>query len=186
MTDYKQLWDRWVALTVLPEKERADMIEHLHEEVTSGVTALATLANAQVGKILVDAKYEKTEEYLKAMAPVTALAALDGYLLSLMEHEVNPMTNDLATREATNGLGEHWSKGHKKDQNRVYIDKIDPMITLMLERMYDLRVNQTLSFCPDIVELPYKITEKLHQYIGWSVYQGYVLGIMEAELWQKK
>lgn len=180
--DYKQLWDRWVALTLLSEEDRAEMIEQLHEEVTSGVTALATLANAQMGKLLADAKYPKAEEYLKALAPVSALAALDGYLLSLMEHGINPQKANLSKKSTTKGLGQRWSVGHKKDQNRSYIDKIDPMIQLMLERIYDLRVNQSLSFHPEIVELPYSVTEKLHQYLGWSVYQGYVIGRMEAEV----
>lgn len=180
--DYKQLWDRWVALTLISEEDRADMIEHLHEEVTSGVTALATLANAQVAKILGDAKYDKADEYLKSIAPVSALAALDGYFLSLMERGVNPQKANLAAIAATKELGKRWSEGHKKDQNKSYINAIDPIIVLMLERIYDLRVNQTLAFHPDIVELPYKITEKIHQYLGWAVYQGYVIGVMEDEL----
>lgn len=180
--DYKQLWDRWVALTLLSEEDRTDMVERLHEEVTSGVTALATLANAQVAKILADVKYEKADEYLKAIAPVTALAALDGYFLSLMEHGVNPQTAALSSVSATKGLGERWNRGHKKDQNKSYITAIDPILVLMLERIYDLRVNQTLSFHPEIVNLAYKITEKIHQYLGWAVYQGYVIGVMEREL----
>jgi len=180
--DYKQLWDRWVTLTLITEEDRADMIEHLHEEVTSGITALATLANAQVSELLEEAKYSKAGAYLQAIAPISALAALDGYFLSLMERGVNPQKVQLFKTESTKGLGERWSKGHKKDQNRSYIDGIDPVIVLMLERIYDLRVNQALSFHPDIVELPYKVTEKIHQYLGWAVYQGYVIGVMEDEL----
>lgn len=180
--DYRQLWDRWIALTILPEDDRQDLVEHLHEEITSGVTALATLANAQMGKLLADAKYAKEEEYLKAVAPVTALAALDGYFLSLMERGINPQKERLSENEKTSGLAKQWSAGHEKDQNRSIIDKIDPVVTLMLERIYDLRVNQILSFQPEIVEQPYKLTEKLHQYIGWAVYQGYVLGALEQSL----
>lgn len=179
MTDYKQLWDRWVGLTLLSEDDRAEMVEKLHEEVTSGVTALATLANGQMANVLEEAGYKDAEAYLKAVAPVTALGALDGYLLSLMERGVNPEKMDLKDRPSTAGLGERWMAGQKKDQNRSYIDNIDPVVTLMLERIYDLRVNQVLSFHESIVELPYKVTEKLHQYIGWCVYQGYVLGVLE-------
>ena len=180
--DYKQLWDRWVTLTLLSEEDRTEMVDHMHEEVTSGVTALATLANAQVANILTQATYDKADEYLKAIAPVSALAALDGYFLSLMERGINPQKADLATRVTTKGVGERWNRGHKKDQNKSYITNIDPVIVLMLERIYDLRVNQTLSFHPEIVELPYKVTEKIHQYLGWVVYQGYVIGVMEDEL----
>ncbi len=180
--DYKKFWDRWISLTLLSEEDRHALIEHLHEEVTSGITALAALANAQMGKLIADAEYGKSEEYLKAVAPVTALAALDGYFLALMERDINPDTENLATRTTTKGLGKRWSDGHSTDQNRSYIDRIDPVVVLMLERIYDLRVNQILSFHPEIVEEPYKLTEKLHQYIGWAVYQGYVLGVLEHEL----
>jgi hypothetical protein len=177
--DYAKLWDRWVALTVISEDDRKDLIERLHGDVTSTVTVLATLAHEQIAKILTDAKYAKAEEYSLAVAPVLALGALDGYFLSLMERSVDPLTHDLAARIETVGIGEKWSKGHQKDQNRSYIDKIDSVISLMLEKIYLLRVNQTLAFHPEIVELPYKVTEKLHQYIGWCVYQGYVLGVLE-------
>ena len=183
--EYRQLWDRWIAITILSEEDRQDLVEHLHEEITSGVTALATLANAQMGKLLSDVQYGKAEEYLKSVAPVTALAALDGYFLSLMERGINPQKERLSEKNTTKGLAKVWSTGHEKDQNRSYIDKIDSVIVLMLERIFDLRVNQILSFHPDIVEQPYKITEKLHQYIGWAVYQGYVLGVIEQEVSQK-
>ena len=175
------MWDRWIALTILSEEDRQDLVENLHEEITSGVTALATLANAQMGKMLNEAKYEKAEDYLRAVAPVTALAALDGYFLSLMERGINPQKERLAEKKLTVGLAKRWSQGHEKDQNRSYIDKIDPIIALLLERIYELPVNQILSFHPEIVEQPYKINEKLHQYIGWAVYQGYVLGVLEKE-----
>ena len=99
-----------------------------------------------------------------------------------MERGVNPQKANLAAIAATKELGKRWSEGHKKDQNKSYINAIDPIIVLMLERIYDLRVNQTLSFHPEIVELPYKVTEKIHQYLGWAVYQGYVIGVMEDEL----
>ncbi|MCL4200205.1 hypothetical protein KJZ67_02590 [Patescibacteria group bacterium] len=180
--DYKQLWDRWVSLTLLTEEDRAEMIERLHEEVTSGITALATLGVAQMEKVLAEQAYGKKDEYLKAVAPVVALSALDGYFLSLMERGIHPQKADLAKQESTKAVGETWSRGHQKDQNKSYVEKIDPVVILMLERIYDLRVNQTLSFHPEIVELPYKVTEKLHQYIGWAVYQGYVIGEMENEL----
>lgn len=179
--DYKQLWDRWVALTILSEADRKDLIEHLHEEVMNGVTVLASLANTQVAKILKDASYGKADAYLQAIAPVTALSALDGYFLSLMVSGINPQTANLSGNPKTKNLGQRWTLGHKKDQNKSYIDNIDPMITLMLERIYDLRVNQALSFHPEIVDLPYKITEKIHQYFGWAVYQGYVIGVMEHQ-----
>lgn len=181
MTDYKQLWDRWVALTVLSEEDRKSLVGRLHEEVISGVQALAALACSEMGRVLDGATYDKRDAYLEAVAPVAALGALDGYLMSLIERGINPQTIDLSTNEKTKGLGERWSAVYGKDQSRSYLDRIDPIVGLLLNKMYELRVNQALSFDPHIVELPYKVTEKLHQYLGWCVHQGYVLGMMEAD-----
>lgn len=179
--DYKQLFDRWVMLTTLSEDDRKALVTRMHEEVTTGVQAMAGLAVAEVAKVFEGGNYEKHEEYIKTLAPILALAAFDGYLLSLMERGVNPQTADLTARESTKQLGERWSKGYKKDQNASYLDKIDPILTLILNKIYELRVNQMLSFHPESVELPYKVIEKVHQYIGWAVHQGYVLGVMEQE-----
>jgi len=179
MKDYKQLFDRWVILTTLPENDRKALVERMHEEVTTGVQALSGLAIAEVNKVLEEARYEKRETYIKTMAPILALSAFDGYLLSLMEKGVNPQTTDLAKNEKTKGLGERWSRAYQKDQNISILQDIDPIIGLILGKMYEVRVNQMLSFYPDIIELPYKTTEKLHQYIGWAVHQGYVFGVME-------
>lgn len=182
MTDYKQLWDRWVALTTLSEDDRKNLLSRLHGEVISGVQALATLATDEMGKILDDAKYPQRDAYLEAIAPVAALGALDGYLFALMERGVNPQTASLATNERTNELGNRWSKAYEKDQNASYFDAGDPIVMLLLEKIQDLRINQALSFHDEIVELPYKVTEHLHQYLGWCVHQGYVFGVMEQEL----
>jgi hypothetical protein len=177
--DYKQLWERWVSLTMLSDADRQSLIDHLHEETTASLQGIATLALSEVEHTLTEAAFEDIPKYQESVAPVFVLAALDGYLLSLMEKGINPTTVDLTKKETTKGLGARWAAGHQKDQNRPYIDKIDQIVTLMLERIYSLRVNQALGFYPDIVAVPYKTTEKVHQYIGWTVYQGFVLGIME-------
>lgn len=177
--DYKQLFDRWVLLTTLPEEDRKALVERIHTEVTTSVQAFAGLAAVEIDKTLADASYEKKDQYVKTVAPVLALAAFDGYLLSLMERGINPQTIDLAGVEKTSGLGERWSAGYGKDQNITTLKAIDPIIVLLLAKMQEVRVNQMLSFYPEIIELPYKVTEKLHQYIGWAVNQGYVLGVME-------
>lgn len=179
--DYKQLFDRWVMLATLPEEDRKSLVESMHEEVTTSVQAFAGLGAVEMDKILKGVEYPKREIYIKTVAPVLALAAFDGYLLALMEKGVNPQTADLVSRESTKGLGERWSVAYGKDQNISILQKIDPITGLILSKMQEVRVNQMLSFYPEIIDLPYKITEKLHQYIGWAVHQGYVLGVMEQE-----
>lgn len=179
--DYKQLFDRWAMLTTLPESDRKALVERMHEEVTTSVQAFAGLAAVEIDRVLKDTSFEKRESYIKTAAPVLALAAFDGYLLSLMEHGLNPQTVDLATRGSTKGLGDRWSEGYKTNQHITILEKIDPIIGLILGKMHEVRANQMLSFFPEVVDLPYKVTEKLNQYIGWAVHQGYVLGVMEQQ-----
>lgn len=180
--DYKQLFDRWVALTILSEDERRNLMSTLHHEITGGAEVLAALAASEVGNVLDEAIYQERAAYLDTLAPILALAVLDGYLIFLMEQGMSPETAGLAASETTDGLAEYWSKKYKLDQNISYLDKADPVINLILTKLSDLRMNQSLALYPAIVDLPYKVVEKVHQYIGWAVSQGYVLGIMEQEL----
>jgi len=180
--NYTELFERWVTLTTLSEDDRKKLIDRLHESVITTVQALAGLASSEMGRVLDEAKFEKRDEYLKAVAPVAALGALDGYLLSLMVSGINPETADLTKNEKVKELADMWGKQYEKDQNVSYLDKVDPIIGLFLGKITELRVNQSLAFYPTIIDLPYKTTEKLHQYLGWAVHQGYVLGAIEEEL----
>ncbi len=180
--NYTELFERWVTLTTFSEDDRKKLIDRLHEGVVSTVQALAGLASSEMGRVLDEVKFEKRDEYLQVVAPVAALGALDGYLLSLMVNGTNPETADLSKNDKVKELADVWRKQYEKDQNQSYLDKVDPIIGLFLGKITDLRVNQSLAFYPTIVDLPYKTTEKLHQYIGWAVHQGYVLGIIEQEL----
>lgn len=180
--NYTQLFDRWVALTTLSEKDREELLAHLHEEVVSGTQTLASLACSEMGRVLDEVNYKARDAYLEAVAPVVAMAALDGYLLSKIEQGVNPLTEQLSLKESTKGLGNRWSSQFQKDQSRSYIDKIDPIVGMILQKVNALRINQAISFYTGIIDLPYKTVENAHQYIGWCVYQGYVLGVVEQEL----
>lgn len=180
--NYTELFKRWVTLTTLSEDDRKKLIDKLHDSVVTTVQALAGLASSEMGAILDEAKFEKRDEYLQAVAPVAALGALDGYLLSLMVNGINPETADLSKGEKVKELADVWGKSYEKDQNISYLEKVDPIVGLLLGKISELRVNQALSFYPTIVDLPYKTTEKLHQYFGWSVHQGFVLGLIEQEM----
>lgn len=180
--NYTELFERWVTMTTLPEDDRKKLIDRLHESVVTTVQALAGLAASEMGRILDEAKFEKRDEYIQVVTPVIALGTLDGYIFSLMVSGVNPETADLSKQEKTKVLADTWGKSYEKDQNISYLNKVDPIVGLFLGKISELRVNQALSFYPTIVDLPYKTTEKLHQYIGWSVHQGYVLGAIEGEL----
>lgn len=180
--DYQNFWERWLALTTLSEVDRKRLISRLHEEVRSGAEVLGALAASQMGQLLDHAHFAGKAAYLTAVTPVVTLAALDGYLLSLIIQGKNPEKMDLVDEMNTAQLGKMWSDHYEKDQNKSYLDKMDSIITMMLSKIYELRVNQALSLYPEIIKLPYQVTEKLHDSIAWATFQGYILGVMESEL----
>lgn len=182
MTDYLSLWNRCVALSVLPDEDRKTLVGNLHPEARAGIEMLGSAAAAEMWEIIKDNGFSKKDEYLQAAGPVIIWSALGGYCLYLMTQNVNPLTTDLKGAEDTKNLGNRWTGQFQKDQNKSYIDKIDPIVAMILGKISELRVNQLLSLVPEIIDLPYKTTERLNQYIGWSVNQGFVLGVMESEL----
>ena len=182
MTDYLSLWNRCIALSVLPDEDRKTLVGNLHPETRAGIEMLGSLAAAEMGEILKDSGFSKKDDYLKAAGPVLTWSALNGYCLYLMTQNVNPLTVDLKSREDTKNLGNQWTEQFQKDQHRSSIEKIDPIVAMLLGKISELRVNQLLALVPQVIDFPYKTTERLNQYIGWAVYQGFVLGVMESEL----
>ncbi len=181
MTDYLEIWNRFNVLMVLPDEDRKTLVENLHEETRAGIEMLASLAASEMAELLKNTEFSKKYEYLKAAGPILSFACLNGYCLYLLFQKVNPLTTNLSNRATTEKLGETWMTNYRKDQNKSYIDKIDPILSLMLGQIQEIRVNQLLALVPDVIELPYKITERLHQSIGWSVFQGFVIGVMEIQ-----
>src|SRR3989344_6443704 len=181
MTDYLSLWNRMLALSVLPDEDRKALVGNLHPETRAGIEMLGSVAAAQMREILKDGAFDKKDDYLKAAGPVLIWSALNGYCLYLMTQNVNPLTTDLKGREDTKNLGNRWIGQFQRDQNRSYIEKIDPIVSMLLGKISELRVNQLLALVPQVIDLPYKTTERLNQHIGWAVYQGFVLGVMESE-----
>lgn len=177
--DYISLYERWVALQVMPDEDRKTLLEHLHEEVKAGLEVLGNIAVSEMQKILQDVPFEKKDDYLKTAGTILTFSALGGYTLYLLTQNINPLEEDLKDRKQTSGLGAKWIEQFQKDQNASYRDKIDPIISLFLGKIQELRINQLLALYPEVVDLPYKIIEKLHQYIGWAAFQGFVLGEME-------
>lgn len=182
MTDYLSLWDRWIAFSVLSQEDGKTLLQNLHEEVRAGIEMLGSISLSEMAEIFKGVEFAQKDDYLKAAGPVLIFSCLNGYSLYLISEDVNPLTAQLKDRRSTEKLGELWTNQYRKDQNQPYLDAIDPFVSLILGRIQEIRVNQLLAFIPEVVSLPYKITERLHQSIGWSVYQGFVLGVMEKKL----
>lgn len=176
--DYLELWNRWVALTTLSEKDRSTMIGKLSGGVTEAVQTLTVLTVAEMKNQLEKSHYKELDKYLETAAPIVNLAVLDGYLLSLIVQGKNPMKTDIEKNMPQDNISDRWSVEYEKDECKEYLDQIDPIVSLFLQKIQELRVNQILVIYPEIVQQPYETTERLNQYIGWAIRQGYVLGLV--------
>lgn len=177
--DYLTLWDRWIALSALPEKDRSTLMDKLSKNVTKATQTLAILSAAEIKQQFEKIAYKEWNTYLEIVTPLLMLGALDGYLLSLMAKGENPMTNNTKSEKSSDNLSDSWAALYQKDQCKSYVEQIDPIVSLLLQKIQELRVNQILALYPEIIKLPYEVTERLNQYVGWSVQQGYVLGLIE-------
>lgn len=182
LMDYLELWNRWVELTTLSEKDRATMMDNLSENVTKASQALAMLSAAEMKQQLEKHGYKEWNTYLETATPILMLGTLDGYLLSLMVQGNNPLNINEKSIKTSDNLSDRWQEVYQKDQGRSYTEQIDPIISLFLQKIQELRVNQILALHPDIIKLPYETTERLTQYIGWSIRQGYVLGLLQEKI----
>lgn len=179
MTDYLSLWDRWLAFSTLPEEDGKTLLQNLHEEVRAGTEMLGVFGGTQIDEILTDVSFDQKKEYLEAAAPILSFAALHGYCLFLMSRGVNPVTANLKNRPGTAQLGVVWMEGYKKDQHAAILQSIDPILFLILGAVADVRINQLLAVEPRVVDLRYKVTERIHQTVRWAACQGFVLGVLE-------
>lgn len=179
MTDYLSLWNQWLAFSVLPQEDGKTLLRNIHEEVRSGIEMLGVFGGSQMDEILADVSFDQKKEYLEAAAPILSFAALHGYCLFLMSCGINPLTANLKNRPATANLGVVWMEGYKKDQHAAILQSIDPILFLILGAVADARINQLLAVEPRVVDLTYKVTERIHQTVRWVACQGFVLGVLE-------
>lgn len=176
--DYLELWNRWVALTTLPEKDRNTMMGKLSDDVTKAAQTLTVLTLAEMKNQLEKNRYKELNTYLEVVTPIATLGILDGYLLSLIVHGKNPMINDIGENITKDSISDRWITKYEKDKCKEYVDQIDPIVSLFLQKIQELRINQILTMHPEIIKQPYEITERLNQYLGWAIQQGYILSII--------
>lgn len=177
------IWDRWLAFASLPKDDVATLVNSLHQEVRAGCDVIGKVACEEMEKILKKGtSFAEKDPYLRYTSLITVGAGYSGYFISLLVQNINPTTSNLKTRLATEQLGSAWAEGYEKNEHKNIIEKLDPMVHYILRQASDIKIDQQLALCPSVVNLPYRITERLNEYIKWCVYQGYVLGDLEQSL----
>lgn len=171
-----------MALLRLSGEDRKTLITHLHPELKSGIITVGGIALENIGKVFLDDKIPRPETFDKTAEAIVMSSVTDGYLAFLVDRGIDPTTAKLGDVVTTSGLGQAFMASFQKDKHQSRIAGIDPVFGLMLTAVYEVRSNQLLSEFPGSVEYPYRVTEKMNQYLRWSIVMGYVLGILEEEL----
>jgi hypothetical protein len=180
--DYQLLFLRIMAMIQLKHEDRKEVIGKLHTELKSGIITVGGIAIEQIQMMFKEEKTPFPDNFEKISEPIIMSSVTDGYLMNHVISGIDPTEKKLTDNKETEQLGNKWIASYEKDQHASYIATIDPIISLMITTVYELRSNQLISEFPGLIDLPYKLTEKLNQYLRWSIVMGYVLGMMEYSM----
>lgn len=122
------------------------------------------------------------EEVRKYLEQIISFAVFGGYLLYLVEHQIDPKIKELSKSKSTEGLGSRWMEEYEKDRGESMLTQIDPIIGLFIEKGKQSRLNQLAVFYPKIMEVTYKVMLEIDTFINWVSMQGYVFGLLETSL----
>lgn len=161
-------------------KSRREMLALLHTEVTKGFDVVTKIAVEEIESNIADK--EKLETCMEAIEEYIAFSVYGGYMLFLITHSIDPQTMNLLAQESTNGLGSEWVKNYDIDMNKSLLEKIDPILSLIMEKETQEKMNRLLVEFKDLAELKYKDMNLIEAFINWSAHQGYILGMLENEL----
>jgi hypothetical protein len=180
MIDYKTIWSQWTNFFEKDFDVVKPIINSFHIEVQNGFNVITSLSLEQLDKSLnANIEFKKAREDIES---ALLFSVIGGYLLFLISTSIDPFKNKLRLNEKTSRLGEAWMNEYKKDQTLSYILKIEPIVSLFLEKGNQSRINILLIQDPRLWNVEYKNIKKIEQFINWASYQGYILGLLEQSL----
>jgi len=172
------VYNRWSALAELSPQDLQKIFDQLPVQIKAATDVLTKIGVEDADEILNRTEISDKEHYLESIGAVVAGSAFFGYALFLLSKNINPESADF------NGLvgddfEQKWTEHFEKNECEELIQKIDPLFLLILNKSTELFINRLLALYPNSVDLPYKITERIHQHINWALHQGFVLGTMQ-------
>jgi hypothetical protein len=183
MRDYKSILVKWLALNESDEEIRKKLLGFLHEEVKKGFDVLTRIAIQELERTIGDKVYlDKVKDTLEMLL---AFSAYGGYMLYLVENNLDPEKLALNKKEETNKLGAEWVQNYDKDQCKSLLLTIDPIISMFMEKGKQGRMNHLFLLFPDSMKLPYKDMAQIDTFLNWIAHQGYIFGILENNLSKK-
>lgn len=175
--DYKSAWIRWVTLYNSDLSERKKLLESLHPEVRKGFDIVVKIAYEEISTQVKDLKVLKDDIEFGLSSLV-----FKGYLLFLVTQEIDPFESNLIANEKTNELGNLWMQNYEKDQDRSIIEKIDPIISIVMQNEKDNQFIILLKEHDDISKMPYSSIRLLELFYTWAIHQGFIFGMIENDL----
>jgi len=180
VTDYKSVWIKWAAMMQLDLKSRRELLALLHTEVTKGFDVITKIAAEEIEGNISDKDNLRT--FMDAVEEYIAFSVYGGYMFFLITHSIDPQTMNLLAQESTNGLGSEWVKNYDADMNKSLLEKIDPILSLIMEKETQEKMNRLFVEFKDLAELKYKDMNLIEAFISWSAHQGFILGMLENDL----
>lgn len=184
MEDYKSIFVQWTGLLNQDIKSRKQFLEFLHLETQKGFDVIVRIAIEELEQQVTEKPLlEKIRQELETSFSVCVFS---GYLLFLVSSEIDPKKENLVARSQTNELGSVWIQNYEKDQGKSLLLKIDPILSLFLEKTKQSEMNKIMYVFPEIIKSSYEQIGKIETFLNWAVHQGFILGILEQELFLGK
>lgn len=177
--NYSLMWSKWIALLTTDTATRGEILEALHYEVTKGLDVITRLAIEEFQAVATHPSLQSAKADIEISL---ASSAWSGYALFLIKEKIDPVEENVLARSTTNELGNKWMGYYEKDQTRSMLEQIDPIISLLLNKENENRINQLLITFPEFGEIPYKEFLHIETFHNWVSHQGYILGVIEQEL----
>lgn len=181
MKDYQAIWIKWEALLQSDLKARKELLDSLNIEVKKGFDVIVRITSEE----LASQTEKKLNEFSEDIQKYMAVLAYGGYILFLVQSNTDPIKENLVERSSTSELGNIWMESFEKDKGISYIEKIDPILSLILDSEKQTCLSSLLSEYSKIGELSYKEIHMVELYFLWVAQQGYIFGMIEKELASK-
>lgn len=180
MTDYKSIWIKWIAFLTMDAIFKEKMLQSFHREVVKGFEVIAKIGTEELeAKLREIPLFSEIKEDINKYLIDSVWA---GYALFLIHEGINPEEKNLKDYEKTNALGDMWMQHYLKDQNKSLLEKIDPVICMLIEKQTQMNMNGLFFAYPTIQKEAYFQVSQIETFLNWSSHQGFIFGMVENRL----
>jgi hypothetical protein len=183
MKDYLSLLSQWLEFNDQDLSKRKTFIDSLHIEVRKAFDVITRISLEELNHYIKELLADKIVN--DSIEESLAFCVYAGYTLFLTEHSINLSAQNMIAKHTTNILGDMWIEHYEKDQHKSFFTQIDPIVSMMLEKVAQLEINTLLYQLPQIAHFQYKQVEQINAFLNWATNQGYIIGLIEQELSKK-